>query len=229
MGFFVGMDSFTRMFAAKNEKPARNGTILAALFLIPLAVGTVWLGMTAALLYPGVENSNDILSKLVMDIFPVGLKGLMLVGILAALMSTADICILTAAANGSRDIYQRYVNPEVAPQRLFRISMITAALVGLAAAFMAWKMQDVVEIILVAFTVNAAGLFIPTIALVAMKNVNTTAAFWSVALTLVTVIAWYSAAALGVGSVFEIDPLWPGLAVSAVTFGGISLLSSSQE
>ena len=227
MSFFVGMDNFTRMFAARNEKSAKNGTILAALFLIPLAAGTVWLGMTAALLYPGAENSGDILSRLVMDIFPVGLKGLMLVGILAALMSTADICILTAAANGSRDIYQRYVNPDVAPKKLFRLSMALAAIVGLAAAFMAWKMQDVVEILLVAFTINAAGLFIPTIAMVAMKNINTNAAFWSIALTLVTVIGWYIAAATGFWPVFAIDPLWPGLAVSAIAFFGISLLSSS--
>ena len=47
----------------------------------------------------------------ILDTFPVGLKGLMLVGILAALMSTADICILTASANGSRDVYQRFINP----------------------------------------------------------------------------------------------------------------------
>ncbi len=229
MGFFVGMDSFTRMFAAKNEKSARNGTILAALFLIPLAVGTVWLGMTAALLYPGAENSGDILSRLVMDIFPVGLKGLMLVGILAALMSTADICILTATANGSRDIYQRYVNPDVTPRKLFRLSMILAAVVGVAAAFMAWAMQDVVEILLVAFTINAAGLFIPTIAMVAMKNIDTNAAFWSIALALLVVIGWYAAAAMDFGTVFEIDPLWPGLFVSAVTFFGIGLVSNSEK
>ena len=226
MSFFVAMDNFTRMFAARNPRSARNGTILAAVFLIPLAIGTVWLGMTAALLYPGAENSGDILSRLVMDIFPVGLKGLMLVGILAALMSTADICILTAAANGSRDIYQRYVNPDVAPKKLFRLSMILAAIVGLASAVMAWKMQDVVEILLVAFTINAAGLFIPTIAMVAMKNVNTKAAFWSIALTLVTVIGWYAAAAMDFGSIFEIDPLWPGLIVSTVAFFGISLVAN---
>jgi SSS family solute:Na+ symporter len=105
LSFFVGMDSYTRMFAARNERVAKRGTLLAMLFLLPLAVGTVWLGMTATLLHPGIENSNNVLSTFVTETFPVGLKGLMLVGILAALMSTADICILTASANGSRDIY----------------------------------------------------------------------------------------------------------------------------
>jgi SSS family solute:Na+ symporter len=229
MSFFVGMDNFTRTFAAKDEISAKRGTLLAALFLVPLAVGTIWLGLTAAVLYPGIEDSGDILSRLVMDIFPVGLKGLMLVGILAALMSTADICILTAAANGSRDIYQRYLDPDVTPKKLFRISMILAAAVGVASALMAWRMQDVVNILLVAFTINAAGLFIPTIAMVYGKTVNSSAAFWSIALTLLTVIAWYTASAMNVAPIFNLDPLWPGLLVSIVTFIGISLASGAKN
>jgi len=194
---------------------------------VPLAIGSVWLGLTAALLYPGVEDSSDILSRLVMDVFPVGLKGLMLVGILAALMSTADICILTAAANGSRDIYQRYVNPAVEPRKLFRISMILAAAVGVASALMAWRMQDVVNILLIAFTINGAALFVPTIAMVYGKQVNSSAAFWSIALSLPTVITWFAASALNLAPIFQLDPLWPGLLVSVVSFFGISLAASN--
>ncbi len=227
LSFFVAMDSYTRMFAARNETTARRGTLLATLFLLPLAIGAVWLGMTAALLYPGVENSGDILSRLVMDIFPAGFKGLLLVGILAALMSTADICILTAAANGSRDIYQRYVNPEVAPRKLFRISIGLAALVGAAAGLMAWQMQDVVGILLVAFTINAAALFVPTIAMVTLKKVDTNAAFWSITLALITVIGWYSASAMHLAPIFSIDPLWPGLLVSVAVFFAISLVTGT--
>ena len=228
LSFFVAMDSYTRMFAAKSAPVAKRGTLLATLFLLPLAVGAVWLGMTAALLYPAVDNSGDILSRMVMDTFPVGLKGLMLVGILAALMSTADICILTAAANGSRDIYQRYFNPEVAPRKLFRISMVLAAIVGAASGLMAWQMQDIVGILLVAFTINAAALFVPTIAMVSPKKVNTSAAFWSMTLALLTVIGWYVASAMNLAPVFSIDPLWPGLIVSIAVFTGISLVTSGR-
>jgi len=225
LSFFVAMDSYTRMFAAKDEKIAKRGTYMAALFLLPLIIGATWLGLTAALHYPGAESGGDILSRLVLDIFPIGLKGLLLVGILAALMSTADICILTAAANGSRDIYQRYFNPEVSPRKLFRISMYLAAVVGVASALMAWQMQDIVGILLLAFTVNAAALFVPTIAMVTLKTINTSAAFWSISLALLTVITWYAASVMDLAPVFRTDPLWPGLTVSVVTFFGISLMA----
>lgn len=225
LSFFVGMDSYTRMFAARNARVARRGTLLAAVVLLPLAVGTVWLGMTAAMLYPDVANSGNILSTFVLETFPVGLKGLMLVGILAALMSTADICILTASANGSRDIYQRFVNPDVAPQKLFRLSMLFAAIVGAAAALMAWQMQDIVSILLVAFTINSAALFVPTIAIAFQAQPNTAAAFWSITLSLLVVVGWYIGSALNLGTIFSLDPLWPGLLVSVAVFTGVSMLS----
>jgi SSS family solute:Na+ symporter len=223
LALFVAMDSYTRMFAAKDEGAAKRGTYLAAVLLIPLVIGSTWLGLTAAVLYPGVEPESDILSQLIIDIFPVGLKGLLLVGLLAALMSTADICILTAAANGSRDIYQRYVNPDIEPKKLLQLSMVLAAIVGVASALIAWQMQDIVGILLLAFTVNAAALFVPTIAMVFLKNVNTDAAFWSISLALFTVVAWYVASVMKIAPVFQNDPLWPGLVVSIVVFSATSL------
>jgi SSS family solute:Na+ symporter len=220
------MDSYTRMFAAKNEQVAYRGTLWAVLFLLPLAVGAVWLGMTAAILYPEVENSQNILTIMVLDIFPVGLKGLMLVGILAALMSTADICILTAAANGSRDIYQRFINPDVTQRKIFQLSIGLSVIVGAAAAFMAWQMQDIVEILLVAFTINSAALFVPTIAIVVLKSPSKEAAFWSITLSLTTVTGWYAASALELAPLFSIDPLWPGLFVSLAVFVLVDFLGS---
>ena len=228
LAFFVAMEDYTRMFAAKDEVVAKHGTYLAAALLVPLVIGSTWLGLTAAILYPGIESGGDILSRLIIDIFPVGLKGLLLVGLLAALMSTADICILTAAANGSRDIYQRYVNPNVEPKKLVRISMLLAAVVGIAAALMAWRMQDIVSILLLAFTVNAAALFVPTIAMVTLKNVDTDAAFWSISLALLTVVSWHGASVMTHAPVFRLDPLWPGLMVSTIMFSAISLTKRKQ-
>jgi SSS family solute:Na+ symporter len=220
LSFFVAMDSYTRMF---------GGTLLATIFLLPLALGAIWIGMTAALVNSGIENSDNVLSTFVMATFPVGLKGLMLVGILAALMSTADICILTASANGSRDIYQRYINPDVAPQKLFHVSIGLAAIVGIASAWMAWQMQDVIGILLVAFTINSAALFVPTVAIVIQDEVDNDAAFWSITLSLITVIGWYVASTFDLAGVSSIDPLWPGLLVSSVVFVGISGFSRATE
>lgn len=215
---FTAMDSYTRSFAARTPEIARRGALLAVIFLLPIAVAATWLGLTSAVLFPGVENSSQILSTFVVETFPVGLKGLLLVGILAALMSTADICILTASANLSQDVYKRHINPEVSDRNLLRFSMAVSLLVGALATFLAWKLPDVIDLLLIGFTVNSAALFIPSIAMIYFSGARSSAAFWSITLSLITVIGWYLAANFEAGELFKIDPVWPGLLVSAVVF-----------
>lgn len=222
LSFFTAMDNYTRCFAAKSEHTAKRGTLIAAALLVPLMIGTVWMGLTARVLIPEMGDSGDALTRFVMDYFPIGLKGLLLVGILAALMSTADICILTASANATRDIYQRYLNPTVEPKSLLKLSMIASAVIGIGATMMAWLMRDVVNILLVAFTINSAALFLPSVAMVYFKRVSKAAAFWSMSCALLVVVGWYGATQYSNAGLFELDPLWPGLAVSFFVFTIVS-------
>jgi SSS family solute:Na+ symporter len=224
LAFFVGMDSFSRCFAARDPASARNGTLLAALLILPLAVASVWIGLAAAVLYPDAGGSASILATFVLDAFPTGLKGLMLIAVLSAIMSTADICILTSSANYTRDIHQRYIRPDITPRSMLRLGIIASASVGLLSMLLAWKMRDIIDILQLGFTINAAGLFLPTVAAIYWDRVPASAAFWSIGASLVTVVGWRIAADLGVGGMFAIDPLWPGLAVSVVLLAGLTLL-----
>ena len=217
LSFFVAMDSYSRCFAARDPQAARRGTLLAVLFMLPLAVASVWLGLSSAVLFPDAEASNGILTLFVLETFPVGLKGLVLVGILAAVMSSADICILTASANYTRDIHQRFIQPDIQPKAMLRLSMLASVVAGGLAMLMAWKMQDIIGILQLGFTINSAALFLPTIAAIYFRRVTATAAFWSIILSLLTVIGWRLASDLGLGGPFGIDPLWPGLLVSATS------------
>jgi SSS family solute:Na+ symporter len=226
LAFFVGMDSFSRCFAARDPASARNGTLLAALLILPLAVASVWIGLAAAVLYPDAGGSASILATFVLDAFPTGLKGLMLIAVLSAIMSTADICILTSSANYTRDIHQRYIRPDITPRSMLRLGIIASASVGLLSMLLAWKMRDIIDILQLGFTINAAGLFLPTVAAIYWDRVPASAAFWSIGASLVTVVGWRIAADAGVGGMFAIDPLWPGLAVSVVLLAGLTLLQS---
>jgi SSS family solute:Na+ symporter len=229
LSFFTGMDSFARSFAARSARVARRGALLAVVGLVLIAVAATWLGLAAAILFPEVENSNDILTTFVVELFPTGLKGLVLVAILAAGMATADISILTASANMTRDVYQRYINPDVGQRRLLRISIVASVVAGLLAAFLAWRMQDILETLLLAFTLNSAALFLPTVAAVYWRRTDSRAAFWSISLSLSVVLVWYLGAALELADVFTIDPLWPGLVVSIVTFVLLNAASRSDR
>jgi SSS family solute:Na+ symporter len=140
----------------------------------------------------------------------------MVIGILSAVMSVASISVLTASANYARDIHQRYLRPDLPPSAMLRIGTLASLGAGGLGLLLAWKMRDIIDILQFGFTLNSAGLFLPTILAIYSNRVPASAAFWSTGASLATVIAWRVAAGAGANGIFAIDPLWPGLLVSAL-------------
>ncbi len=119
-----------RVLSGKDEKEARRGTIFGAylkllpvfLFLIP--------GMIAfALNAKGVVVNGQVFQlstpdaafpTLVAKLLPAGVKGLIVCGILAALMSSLASLFNSSAALFTIDFYQRF-KPKTDPKKLVRI------------------------------------------------------------------------------------------------------------
>lgn len=227
--FFTSMDSYTRCFAAKDAKTARNGTLLAILGTGGIAFVATYLGMAGKVIFPNLEDPSSIIPKIITDILPRGIKGLMLVGLVSALMSTSDISTLSASANITRDIYHRYINPEASEEKLLKLGVVSSIFIGGLSTLLAIKMMNIVDILYIAFTVNSAGLFLPTISMFFWKKSNSTSAFWSMTLSLVTVLIWFFADMMGLGGIFSIDPVWPGLLVSALVFFTLANTTKSDQ
>lgn len=223
--FFTSMDSYTRCFSAKNEKVARNGTLLAIIGTGGIATAATYLGMAGKTIFPNLADSSAILPQIINEVLPVGVKGLMLVGIVSAIMSTSDISTLTASANITKDIYHRYINPNADDKTLLRLGFLSSIFVGLVSTILALNMMNIVNILYIAFTINSAGLFLPTISIFFWKKGNSKSAFWSMTLSLITVIVWFMGDMLNLGQIFTIDPVWPGLLVSALVFISLSILT----
>ena len=79
-----------RVLGAKDLKNAQYGALLAgALKLLPLFV-MVLPGAMAISLYPDLPNADMVFPTLVAEALPVGVTGLVLAGLIAAIMSSVD-------------------------------------------------------------------------------------------------------------------------------------------
>jgi SSS family solute:Na+ symporter len=225
--FFTSMDSYTRCYAAKSKHSAQNGALLAAIAVLVISLSICFLGMSAKILFPNQSGGSSALIQLIMHVFPVGVKGLMLVVILSAIMSTADTCILSASANLTRDIYQRFINPDASNKQLLRMSLLSSVLVGTTGTLIGWFSESIIALLVMTFTINSAGLFFPTLGAFFWKRATSHAAFWSMSLSLVTVLIWYiGKSLLKTSTLFSFDPVWPGLLVSFFLFCTLSLWDS---
>jgi SSS family solute:Na+ symporter len=127
-----------RVLSGKNEREARRGTIFGAylkllpvfLFLIP--------GMIAfALANKGVVVNGEVFSlstpdaafpTLVAKLLPAGVKGLIVCGILAALMSSLASLFNSSAALFTIDFYQRF-KPNTDPKKLVKIGQAATVVI----------------------------------------------------------------------------------------------------
>src|SRR5213596_3990281 len=122
-----------RVLAAKNIKEARRGTIFAGyLKILPVFI-FVLPGIIAAALYQDVRNgqTDSAYPILVTRLLPIGFKGLVLAGMLAALMSSLASAFNSCSTLLTWDVYRK-VRPDASEQRLVAVGRITTVLlVGL--------------------------------------------------------------------------------------------------
>ena len=130
-----------RCLAARNEKEARRGTIFAAflkllpffIFLIPGLIGYV-LHSQGKIDLPmnddGTVNFNATFPAMVRSIMPVGLRGLLAGGLLAALMSSLAAVYNACSTLYTIDIYKEQ-HPEASEKQLVRVGRIATAVIVL--------------------------------------------------------------------------------------------------
>lgn len=133
-----------RVLSGKDEKEARRGTIFGAylkllpvfLFLIPgmiaFAIHQKYVGAGGEGFLPmlanGNVNSDAAFPTLVAKLLPAGVKGLIVCGILAALMSSLASLFNSSAALFTIDFYQRY-RPNTDPKKLVRIGQAATVVI----------------------------------------------------------------------------------------------------
>ncbi|MCM1066782.1 MAG: sodium:solute symporter [Muribaculaceae bacterium] len=128
-----------RVLSGKNEREARRGTIFGAylkllpvfLFLIPGMIAFALhqsQGSFLPLLENGNLNTDAAFPTLVAKLLPAGVKGLIVCGILAALMSSLASLFNSSAALFTIDFYQRY-KPDTDPRKLVRIGQAATVVI----------------------------------------------------------------------------------------------------
>lgn len=96
-----------RTFGARSEWDAKAGMIFAGFLksFIPVLVAIP--GLCAIVLLPPLESGDDAVPRLMGVLLPPGLRGLMFAALFAALMSSIDSYLNSAAAIWTTDIYGR--------------------------------------------------------------------------------------------------------------------------
>lgn len=121
-----------RVLSGRNQTESRRGAILGATFkLLPVFIFLIPGMIAFAMKTKGMillPNSDAAFSVLVKELLPIGFKGLVVGGILAALMSSLASLFNSSATLFTVDFYQKY-KPQAPEKELVRVGRIATVVV----------------------------------------------------------------------------------------------------
>jgi SSS family solute:Na+ symporter len=128
-----------RALGAKDIRHGQWGALLAGFLKVSTPLFIMILpGLMARALYPDVEKANTIYPILMFDLLPKGLLGLVLAGLIAAMMSSIDSALNSASTLVTMD-FIRKLRPQTTSIQLMRIGRTVTFVFMLTAA--AWAPQ----------------------------------------------------------------------------------------
>ncbi len=144
-----------KLWALKSS--GRQMSFVRLAFAFGLTLGMLGLGgllaraiLGDALYAPG-ENPNSALPMLFIELFPTWLAALIGVGVLCAVMSTADGLVVSSSQIVANDLYRRTIAPrwhshlseDQLDHRVLWLSRVATVVVLVLAMLMAWSLLDV--------------------------------------------------------------------------------------
>ncbi len=112
-----------RVLSAKNIKHAQGGTIFSGFLKILPVFILLFPGIIAKALYPEISG-DQAYPVLVTRLLPVGLKGIAIASLLAALMSSLASCFNSSSTLLTMDIYSKF-RPNASEKQLVNAGRIT--------------------------------------------------------------------------------------------------------
>ena len=138
-----------KLWALKEPKQRRSFIRLA--FAFGLILGMLGLGgiMARVILGEGI-NGNQALALLFIELFPTWVAALLGVGILAAVMSTADGLVVSSSQIVANDLYRltfvprfrAHLSDAEVERRVLNISRISTVVIMVLCTALAWSMLD---------------------------------------------------------------------------------------
>ena len=182
--WFISIAAMQRIVAARDVKTAQRGFFLTGIPIEwPLfAIGSTMIGLFARYLIPDLTDPELATPMIIMQLLPAGIAGLVIAAYIAAVMSSADSCLMGPVAIFTNDIYKRYIKPDSSELHLVRVARYATLILGILAIVTAYLIPNVLDLILYAYTFGSAGIFFPMLGLLFWKKTTAKGAFWSMLL-----------------------------------------------
>lgn len=236
MGYFVptfllalGMgNTYQRFFSAKNPTEAKRSVVGWVIGVILLGIALQSLAVIGSSIFK--ELSQVEAGKIILLVahrgLPVAVGCILFGAIVAIIISTANSFLLVPATNIMRDIYQRFINPEVSDKKIVLYSRIVVVLLGIIAYSLISFFPRILDAAYAAYTVYGAGITPALMAVFFWKRATPAAGVVSISAGMGVTIGWEIINKIQGHPPLGVPAIYPALICSVILLIAVSLLGS---
>lgn len=115
-----------RLLASRTERDAQKSLLFVAVLANIACFATFAVGAAMRSLYPDIK-ADQAFMKVMLEMFPGGVRGLLVAGMMAALLSSADGLLTASSTLLTQDIYLRFIRPRAGGNHLKTVTRILEA------------------------------------------------------------------------------------------------------
>jgi SSS family solute:Na+ symporter/sodium/proline symporter len=219
---------YQKFFSAKSESDAKKsvigwiaGTVVLETLLVAMAV------IASAKLH--TDRPREIIPLTAKTALPSLLGAILLGGVFAKVISTANNYLFSPATNLIHDVYERYINRTATQRRTLVVSRLIVVVLGIFAALQATQFESILKASLYAYTVYGAAVTPAVMAVFFWRRASTPAAITSILLGTFVTIVWQVAQQQGPEwiqkHISKVDAVYPALSASVLSLVVVSLLT----
>ena len=210
---------YQKFFSARSEKDARYavyGWIVGTVVLETLLIGVAVIGSVSF----HTDRPREIIPMSARLGLPPLIGAVLLGGIFAKVISTANNYLFSPATNLIHDVYERFIDQHASERRTLFVSRAIVVLLGVFALLQATQFESILNAAIYAYTIYGAAVTPAVMAVFFWKRTTASAAVTSILLGTVATIVWNLA-----GRDTE-QSIYPALAASVLSLVVISLLTA---
>jgi solute:Na+ symporter, SSS family len=210
---------YQKFFSAKSERDATYavyGWIVGTLLLETLLVTLAVIGSSEF----HTDKPREIIPLSARNGLPRLVGAILLGGIFAKVISTANNYLFSPATNLIHDVYERFIDKHASQRRTLIVSRLIVVVLGLFALLQATQFESILKAALYAYTVYGAAVTPAVMAVFFWRRTTTAGAITSIALGTIITVVW------NVGT-HDLDAIYPALAASVISLVVVSLLTAA--
>lgn len=158
-GTIVSVELISRFLGARSAQVAFTGTLGGGVLYILVGLIPIYLGMSAQTLLPGIEESEQIISKMAQEFLNGTLRIIFIGAIVSAILSVVHAALHGAAAQLAHNIVVP-LRPELGSTGKLWVARLTVMALSVVAYTLSLSSDKIKELVETASAFGSAGVFV---------------------------------------------------------------------